>query len=130
MFTNTPNNFDLIKEFHQRFDPQNEAEPIAELLTRRVQYMFEEFKETGEAAEAYLLAQDTDPATLRATKANLVKELIDVLQVTYGFLHLMNVDANAAFAEVHRSNMSKNPNPGGKAVKGPGYTVAQMERFV
>lgn len=123
-------NFARIKQFHARFDPTGASEPVADMLQRRVVYMAEEFKETAEAAEAYLLAQDTDDMTRRQTKAHLAKELVDVLHVTYGFLHLLGVDADAAFSEVHRSNMSKTPNPQGKAIKGPDYTPADMEQFV
>lgn len=125
-----PSNFALIQQFHEKFDPVGQGEALSNLLTRRVQYMFEEFKETAAAAEALLLAQDTDPATIKTAKAHLVKELADVLNVTYGFLNLLEVDADAAFAEVHRSNMSKTPNSGGKAIKGESYSPAEMEQFV
>ncbi|PZP39643.1 MAG: hypothetical protein DI585_03530 [Pseudomonas fluorescens] len=123
-------NFALIKQFHEKFDPTGQGEAVTDLLTRRIGYMAEEFRESAEAAEALLLAQDTDPVTIAKAKAHLAKELVDVLQVTYGFLHLLDVDADAAFAEVHRSNMSKTPNPQGKAIKGENYTPAYMEQFI
>lgn len=127
-------NFALIKQFHAKFDPTNTGETLDDLLPRRLGYLLEETQEAAEAADNLFAAVDTEapatPETVRECKAHLVKELVDVLQVTYGFLHLLNVDADAAFAEVMRSNMSKTPNAGGKAIKGEGYTKADMEQFL
>lgn len=127
-------NFALIKQFHAKFDPTNTGETLDALLPRRLAYLLEETQEAAEAADTLYAAIDPEkpsaPETIRTAKAELIKELVDVLQVTYGFLHLMNVDAEAAFAEVMRSNMSKTPNEGGKAIKGEGYTKADMEQFV
>lgn len=127
-------NFALIKQFHEKFDPANTGETLDDLLPRRLAYMLEEAKEAAEAADNLFAAIDpahpAAPETVRQCKAELVKELVDLLQVTYGFLHLMNIDAEAAFAEVMRSNMSKTPNAGGKAIKGEGYVKADMEQFV
>lgn len=127
-------NFQLIKQFHEKFDPINADEPLDALLPRRLAYMFEEFQEAAEAADKLFAAADPtqpqSPETVRQLKAEVVKELTDILHVTYGFLHLLQVDADAAFAEVHKSNMSKTPNPGGKAVKDDSYTPAEMEKFV
>ncbi len=121
-----PTNFALIQAFHQRFDPVNEhGEALESLLTRRMAYITEEVREAAAATEA-LRTNPTNPQA----KANLAKELTDILHVTYGYLHLLNIDADAAFAEVHRSNMSKTPNPQGKAIKGETYTPANMEKFV
>lgn len=128
-------NFQLIKQFHAKFDPINASETLDNLIPRRLQYLLEEVQEAATAADNLFTATDPDqpaqsPETIRTLKAELTKELIDVLQVTYGFLHLMHIDADAAFAEVMRSNMSKTPNPGHKAIKGESYTPAQMEQFV
>ena len=118
-------NFARIKQFHAKFDPTGANEPLDNLLTRRIAYITEEVREAAEAAEALRQAPTSTTA-----KANLAKELVDILHVTYGFLHLLNIDADAAFTEVHRSNMSKTPNPQGKAIKGENYTPANMEQFV
>ena len=128
-------NFALIKQFHERFDPPGQGESLDDLLPRRLAYLMEEVQEAAQAADQLFAATDPEQpkqneATIRALKADLVKELTDILQVTYGFLHLLDVDADAAFAEVHKSNMSKTPNPQGKAIKGEGYTKAEMEKFV
>ncbi len=118
-------NYELIQEFHAKFDP--DAGQYADFLGQRMAFLREEVRETLEAAEEVKAAT---PAQMREAQAHLVKELVDVLQGAYGTLHLMGVDVNAAFAEVHASNMSKTPNHGGKAIKGEGYRTAQMEQFV
>ena len=117
-------NFLKIKQFHTRFDPTGSAETWENLLPRRLSYLAEETREAAEAVQTAL----QNPSA--ANRAALVKELVDVLHVTYGFLHLLNVDADAAFEEVHTSNMSKTPNPQGKAIKGETYRPADMTRFV
>lgn len=126
MSTLLKTNAQLLRDFHGIFDPAPES--IADgLLTRRMAYLAEEVREVQEASDALATAS---PEHARVAKAALIKELVDVLYVTYGTLHQLDVDADAAFAEVHRSNMSKTPNPHGKALKGPGYTVANMEALV
>lgn len=128
-------NFTLIKQFHERFDPAGTGESLDDLLPRRLAYLMEEVQEAAQAADQLFSATDPEQPkqsadTIRELKAELVKELVDILHVTYGFLHLLEIDADAAFAEVHRSNMSKTPNPGGKALKGEGYFKAEMEQFL
>lgn len=128
-------NFDLIKQFHEKFDPINTDESLESLIPRRLGYLLEELQEAATASDEYFgLAMDEklsqDAAAMKTAKAAMVKELIDVLHVTYGFLHMVGVDADAAFTEVHNSNMSKTPNPGAKAVKGEAYTPANMEKFL
>jgi predicted HAD superfamily Cof-like phosphohydrolase len=122
-------NFETLKDFQKRFETLAD-EPFEDMLERRMMYLVEECKETVDAAEGVLEALDTG-GNLRRAKAELAKELVDVLYVSYGFLHLLGVDADKAFAEVHASNMSKTPHPnGGKAVKGPDFKKAEMEQFV
>ncbi len=128
-------NFALIKQFHEKFDPINTGESLETLIPRRLGYLLEELQEAATAADEYFgLAMDEkmsqDAVAMRTAKAAMVKELVDVLHVTYGFLHMVGVDADAAFAEVHTSNMSKTPNPGGKASKSASYQPANMEKFV
>ena len=115
-------NFTKIQDFHAKFDPDPAA--YENLLAQRRRFIAEEVKELFEAME------EVQKTPSLAARANLVKELVDVLCVTYGTLALLGVDADAAFAEVHASNMSKTPNHGGKAIKGEGYRPANMERFV
>jgi predicted HAD superfamily Cof-like phosphohydrolase len=118
-------NFQRLQEFHRKFDA--DAGAYRDLLSRRLEFIQEEVREVTEAIDE--VKQALPPEQLKA-KAHLIKELVDVLYVTYGTLDLMGIDADAAFTEVHASNMSKTPNPAGKAIKGEGYRPAQMEQFI
>ena len=71
----------------------------------------------GEAAE-FLEAAD------KGDFIEMVDALADILVVTYGSAVEMGVDLEPVFAEVHRSNMSKNGglDPGGKVLKGPAFS--------
>lgn len=71
----------------------------------------------SEAAE-FLEACDKDDL------AGMVDALADVLYVAYGAAVEMGVDLEPVFAEVQRSNMSKNGgvDPGGKILKGDGWS--------
>ena len=131
-------NFALTKQFHEKFDPANVGETYDSLLPRRLQYLLEELQESATAADALfsltadskIVATETPTPEIREAKKKLVHELVDVLHVTYGFLHLLNVDAEAAFAEIMRANLSKDANPGGKAIKGKNFKPADMEKFI
>ena len=119
-------NFTLVGDFHTKFGYSTPS--LAEALPAREKFLEEEVREVKEATQEVLNAT---PENLKAAKAHLLKELIDVLYITYGTLQVMGVDADAAFTEVHRSNMSKTQSsPTSKAVKGEGYTPAQMEQFI
>ncbi|HEX2858921.1 MAG TPA: nucleoside triphosphate pyrophosphohydrolase family protein [Alphaproteobacteria bacterium] len=119
-------NFHHVRDFHARFG----VAPNANLLDQRESFLREEAAETYEAIANLRNAQT--PGQQKQAKAHLLKELVDVLYVTYGFIDLLGLDADKAFAEVQRSNMSKTPNaePGGKVQKGLHYSPANMEQFV
>ena len=64
-----------------------------------------------------------------ADLAPLVHELVDLLYVTYGALDMLGVDADAAFAEVQRANLSKASGPkraDGKQLKPEGWQPADL----
>ena len=62
---------------------------------------------------------------------NIAKELADILYATYGTIleHGLQEKMSDIFAEVHRSNMSKDYGPY-KAVKGPDYTPADIKQIL
>ncbi len=120
-------NFNLVGDFHAKFGYSDVS--LAEALPAREKFLEEEVREVKEATQEVLSA--TTPEALKEAKAHLLKEIIDMMYVAYGTLQVMGIDADAAFAEVHRSNMSKSSSgPASKAVKGPEYTPANMEQFV
>lgn len=119
-------NFQKICDFHARFDP--DAGELAVLLPRRVAFLKEEMNEVEAAVNDVLMAQ---PEVAAKAKAALAKELVDVLYLAYGSLHLLGVDGDAAFAEVHASNMSKTPDlVNKKAIKGADYKPADMMKLM
>ena len=96
----------LIREEFQ------EVEAEFSLLTDRI--------EAGE----HVPAEDLTP---------LVHELVDLLYVTYGALDRLGVNADAAFAEVHRANMGKVSGPlraDGKILKPEGWQPADVRRVL
>jgi predicted HAD superfamily Cof-like phosphohydrolase len=108
----------MVKEFHQKYGAPVQETPrqisVKDRL-RRARLI------CAEAAE-FLEAADKDDFV------EMVDALADILVVTYGAAVEMGVDLEPIFAEVHRSNMSKNggKDAGGKILKGPGFTAPDL----
>lgn len=132
----------LVRKFHIAFGlrvADYPTIPPAELIALRARLIREEFKEVMAELEA-LLAYQRLGVELHAQwprLQNLLKELADLRYVTEGAAVTFGLDIDAAYAEVHRSNMSKLDTDGkplyrsdGKVLKGPGYIPADMTRFV
>jgi predicted HAD superfamily Cof-like phosphohydrolase len=104
----------MVKEFHARYDLPRAATPVMPDVKdrlRRARLIITEAAEFLEAAD-------------RSDFVEMVDALADILVVTYGTAVEMGVDLEPVFAEVHRSNMSKNGglDPGGKVLKGPAFS--------
>lgn len=113
-------NYDKVKEFRDRFNAKPNFSLGFELIK-------EEFDEVDEQVQWG--TPETTPS--------LVKELVDLLYVTYSALADLGVNVDKAFAEVHRSNMSKLGEDGkpiyredGKVLKGPNYSPANLKDLV
>jgi predicted HAD superfamily Cof-like phosphohydrolase len=78
-----------------------------------------------EAAE-FIEAADKDDFV------EMIDALADILVVTYGTAVELGVDLEPIFAEVHRSNMSKDGgrDAGGKILKGPSYSPPDLRRVL
>lgn len=116
----TKTNYQKVREFHQAFGQtldQKLKQPTldfetASLVELRYKLIDEEYKEVKEAS----------------TLEELLKELTDLLYVTYGFAATFGWDIDAAFNRAHASNMSKLDDDrtpiyreDGKVLKGPNY---------
>lgn len=122
-------NFKRIKEFHRAMQHEtrvNPGFPSTDRIALREAMIDEEYKE--------LKIEIEYPTSTRSLE-KVVKEACDLLYVVYGLLDELGVDADAAFAEVHRSNMSKLGNDGkpirredGKVLKGPNFSPADMSK--
>lgn len=107
----TRTNQAMVREFHQRYGLVERAAPVQVLPADERELrdrLFDE--ETAEYREAY-------------TTRHRAKEAADVLYILYGDALHCGYDLDAVFAEVHRSNMTKDggQRADGKILKGPGY---------
>lgn len=122
-------NSEMVKDFHKAFCPDQIDGPWSdEDMSLRFKLIEEEYKELLEA---------WDDDLHRGYEENVVKELCDLLYVTYGTLVYLGVDADRAFYRVHKSNMSKLGADGkpirradGKVLKGPNYHEPNLEDLV
>ena len=109
----------MVREFHRKHGAPIQSTPaqigVKDRL-RRARLICSEAAEFLEAAD-------------RGDFAEMVDALADILVVTYGAAVEMGVDLEPVFAEVHRSNMSKDggTDAGGKILKGPGFTPPDIE---
>jgi len=123
-------NYEMVREFHKHFCPDqlDLTEWDDDLFFFRQKLIDEEVFELDEA-------WNNEP--YRGWEEAIVKELVDVLYVTYGTLAAMGIDANEAFKRVHESNMSKLGDDGfpirrhdGKVLKGPNYKEPNLSDLV
>ena len=84
-----------------------------------------------------LMSEEFDEVCAAENAENLLKELCDVLYVTYGYAATFGWDLDAAFRRVHASNMSKLDDDGepivrgdGKIMKGPNYQEPDLKDLV
>lgn len=124
-------NFEKTKEFHDTFS-KTRYEDRQAMIDHRMALILEEVEETREALE--ILKSNPNNKELQA---EALKELIDVLYVTYGSIQCLGWDADKAFDAVHKSNMSKVDENGqpiyradGKVLKGPNYKAPDMRSLL
>lgn len=111
------NELDLVLEFHQKF---------RQLINRAPSLIPEERSENR-----YRLMRDEVDEYKMAVRDNdlpgVAKELSDILYAVYGTIieHGLQDAIEDVFAEVHRSNMSKDYHEY-KMIKGEGYVEAEV----
>ena len=98
--------------------------------SRQRNLITEEFKEFLEAEAMFYLSNPQN-------KANILKELADLVYVCYQYAANMGWDLDEAMHRVHESNMSKLDEYGkpiyrddGKVLKGPNYAPPNLEDLV
>jgi predicted HAD superfamily Cof-like phosphohydrolase len=112
---------EMVAEFHKKFDAPIAAEPTL-------------IPEDRTALRYRLMSEEVTEYSLGTTGQdleNVAKELADILYATYGTIleHGLQDKMPEIFAEVHRSNMSKDFAQF-KAVKGPNYTPADIKKLL
>lgn len=126
LVANAMSNFEMVREFHERFECPIGSTPMLpdqELIELRCKFIDEERAELETALKGRDLVETVDA-------------LVDLLYFIYGFGVVLGVDMDAAFQEVHRSNMTKLGADGlpcrredGKVIKGPNYTPPNLKVF-
>jgi predicted HAD superfamily Cof-like phosphohydrolase len=84
-----------------------------------------------------LMQEEWDEVFCAGSEEDILKELADMLYVTYGYAATYGWDLDEAFKRVHESNMSKLDDDGkpiyredGKVTKGPNYKAPKLEDLV
>jgi predicted HAD superfamily Cof-like phosphohydrolase len=110
----------MVRDFHERFGVPRSDSPAwpGEAAHRlRVNLIEEELAELRNAGEAHDLVEIADA-------------LGDLLYVVYGTAVTYGIDLEPVFSEIHRSNMSKDPECGprcdGKVLKGSRYSPPRV----
>jgi predicted HAD superfamily Cof-like phosphohydrolase len=135
----TYNPMEMLKEFHDTFDPKGERrreEGLTEaLLEKRFTLIEEEFKEVCEAFVEVVTTMGTE--YLLNAAAHLAKELADLLYVIYGTAEECDIPIEKVFQEVHKSNMGKVWDDGlvhyrsdGKVLKPPTYSPPDIKKLM
>ncbi len=132
-------NYEKVREFMLLFQPHMVDQPLnEELLKFKDKLLLEEVTETLQVVDELLFSiRSEDVEEVKASlREHLVKELCDVLYVTYGYGASFGIDLDKAFALVHASNMSKVGEDGipirredGKILKGPNYWEPDLSGF-
>lgn len=129
----------VVTLFHRAFRLPAPAHPPLhpdpDLVRLRARLIREEFEEVMQ--ELTYLAHPHTPDEVTEAFRRLLKELADLRYVAEGCAVTFGLPIEAAYREVHRSNMSKLGPDGkplyredGKVLKGPGYTEADMRPYV
>lgn len=129
----------VVREFHEAFDldrPEGPTIPSQDLVRLRMRLIREEYEEVSTDFKK-LLQKDLTYAEAIPIMRDLLKELADLRYVTEGAAVALGLDIEAAYKEVHRSNMSKLGEDGKpiyradrKVLKGPNYTEADLSQIV
>ena len=122
----TKSTLDAVQEFHEAFDlPVKDHMDISDPKTNllRINLLAEELDELKEALDAGDMVEVLDALTD-------LQYVLDGAYLSFGLQHVKQ----AAFDEVHRSNMSKLGADGrpvkderGKVLKGPAYSPPALE---
>ena len=121
-----------LRAFHEALGlrlPDHPQVPTLDVLALRRTLIDEEYAEVTQEFAALATRLSSGEVPTGPDLSPLVHELVDLLYVTYGALDVLGVDADAAFAEVHRANLAKSSGPkreDGKQLKPEGWQPANM----
>ena len=123
--------FDQVKAFTEAM-----GQPVGEDITKDYDLMKLRFNLVGEECNEVRQECSWEDAygVPQINKADLTKELADLIYVTIGFAVTFGLPLCEVFERVHQSNMSKLGEDGkpvyredGKVMKGPNYQPPQLD---
>lgn len=127
----------MIREMHRAYGHPDPKMPRAFLRALRAKLILEECAEAADAImgrEHWHAGHKEPPAAGTMVRADVAKELADILVVTYGAADVFSIPLDAVLVQVHESNMSKVQPDGsvirredGKIMKGPRYVAPRLE---
>lgn len=113
--------FGMVMRFHDKMGVQHDPEIVdQDSIDLRLRLITEECKELSDA----LGNQDQS-----ANRQAVADALGDILYVVLGAADIWCIDIDRVFAEIHRSNMTKEPGhkrADGKIMKGPNYSPPDL----
>jgi predicted HAD superfamily Cof-like phosphohydrolase len=111
----------MMREFHEKFDLPAEDH----LNLNAVNHDLGRFRVNLQEEETIELRD----AVNQRDVVKIADALADIVYTAYGTALTYGIPLDEVLAEVHRSNMTKEPpvTPGGKVVKGPGYQPPNVE---
>ncbi len=128
---------DLTRTFHQAMNIPVDAPFEADLLTLRQTLIAEETKELFDEVQQAIKEIRADGHVCAKTHENMMKELADVLFVSFGFAVSFGFPMDEIFKRVYESNMSKLGDDGkpiyradGKITKSPNYRKPDLSDLV
>lgn len=126
---------DCVREFNTAFGIKTPA-PYLRAAGIQKKLIDEEFGELNDAYAEWKVAPERTPRDDNARK-DLLDAICDSIYVLIGLALKMGFDLDGAFAEVHRSNMSKLGADGepilredGKILKGPNFEAPDLTPFL
>lgn len=120
----------LVKEFHKKYGHHTgELGSITpnKVIELRHKLITEEALEFYDASDMLL----TDPGNIARTMPLIADAIADLLYVAFGAAIAYGIPIESVFAEVHRSNMTKEGvNEFGKTIKGPNYEPPRIKEVL
>lgn len=128
----------IVVKFHRAFGlpaPPYPTLQSPDVIRLRMRLIREEYEEAMAELEQLLYVQTVEQRDNGLKR--LLKELSDLRYVVEGAAVTFGLPIDAAYMEVHRSNMSKLGSDGrpiyredGKVLKGPNYFDPDMTKFI
>ena len=130
-------NQEKVEQFHRAFGLPVDAPWSVNLVDLREELIREEYEELIDSFRLVEFARNFRGEIPKELKADLLKELGDVLYVVYGAAVALGLNVDEAFDIIHKSNMSKLDDNGhpiyredGKVLKGPNYQAPDLTSLV